>query len=320
MLLRHSFMRFLAEANAVGSGFEQKTADSVQAWLEAKGLSKRWKASRYQTLSEDDGARDEDYSDVVVEEKKTGERFFIECKEFERSNVLNLQFDIRSDGSLSPVRGKNREKLSETEEERASPLVSSVAECEGYGDFIAFLNNRNRLLKGLKPADFWDDPETDDAKRFLPSLISKYNGMVKDGKVEADCKEFDGKNLRGSTLNQLVCALCWRLSDPDRTWDICKVEVPDIGRLVRRHYAEGKSEPAKYVQFGDDCLFRTSDENPLNLRDVPGFPTAAAGEFSLKFTPRFGTGSVYVTPRSEITSDFSSPCSFVNREKWPEVL
>lgn len=312
-------MSFLAEANAVGAGFEQKTADAVQAWLNAKDLAGRWKASRYQTLKEDDGSRDEDFSDVVVEEKRTGDRFFIECKEFERSNVLNLQFDIASDGRLSPVKGKKREKLTETEEDSVSGLVEAIGGCQEYSDFITFLNERNRLLKGLKPADFWADPEHDDARRFLPSLISKYNGLVKAGKVEADCKEFDADNLRDSTLNQLVCALCWRLSDQDRTWDICKVRVRDMGKLVRRHYSGGKAEPAKYVQFGNDCLFATSDANPLRLKGVPAFPSSLEGEFSLKFTPRFGTGSVYVTPRSELTSEFSSPYSFVNRKKWPEA-
>ena len=96
--MRHSFMAFIAEANAIGSDFEQKTADMVSKWLVKNNLAKKYSAKRYQRLSEDDGARDEDFSDVVVEERKTGEKFFIECKEFERSNVLNLQFDIKTDG------------------------------------------------------------------------------------------------------------------------------------------------------------------------------------------------------------------------------
>jgi hypothetical protein len=92
------FREFLAEANAVGSGFEQKTADMVSKWLAKNNLASKYSAKRFQRLSEDDGSRDEDFSDVVVEERKSGEKFFIECKEFERSNVLNLQFDIKADG------------------------------------------------------------------------------------------------------------------------------------------------------------------------------------------------------------------------------
>ena len=318
---KHLFREFLAEANAVGSGFEQKTADMVSKWLVKNNLASKYSAKRFQQLSEDDGSRDEDFSDVVVEERKTGSKFFIECKEFERSNVLNLQFDIKADGQLIPVAGKKRTALDEAETERVSGLVKSIKGCGGYSDFIDFLNTRNKFIKNLRPADFWSDTECEDAKRFLPSLISAYNKLVKSGKVEADCKEFDVKKLRDSTLNQLVCALCWRLSDPDnRTWDICKIDdIPDFGKLVRRHYSDGKAKSAKYIQFGDDKLFRTSDDNPLNLADVPIFPADIDGEFTLKFTPRFGTGSIYVTPRSEITSDLVSNYSFINKEKWPKT-
>ena len=88
---------------------------------------------------------------------------------------------------------------------------------------------------------------------------------------------------------------------------------------MRRHYSDGKAESAKYIQFGDDKLFRTSEDNPLNLVDVPVFPADINGEFTLKFTPRFGTGSVYITPRSEITSDLVSDYSFIDKKKWPKT-
>lgn len=321
MLKQHSFASFLAESNAAGAGFEQKTADMISEWLAENGLSRKYSAKRYQKLTEENGNRDEDFSDVVVEDRKTGDRFFVECKEFERSNVLNVQFDIKSDGEIFPVKGKKREALDEAETECVSGLVKAVRECEGYAEFIEFLNTRNRFIHGLRPADFWSDPDSADARRFLPGLVSAYNKLVKAGKVEADCKEFDVKKLRDSTANQLVCALCWRLSDPDnRTWDICKVDrIPDMGRLVRRHYAGGKAEPAKYIQFGDDKLFRTSDENPLDLAGVPVFPSDIDSEFALKFTPRFGTGSIYVTPRSEITSELESACSFIDKCRWPST-
>ena len=317
---KHLFGRFLAEANAVGAGFEEKTAGMVNSWLGKNGLGREWEARRYQKLSEDEGARDEDYSDVVVESRDGSRKFFIECKEYERSNVLNMQFDIKEDGGISPVKGKKRERLDEAEAGLAEGLVDAIRASDGYRGFLQFLNARNKWLKNLKPAMFWFDNETEDAERVLPGLIKAYNKLVKGGKVEADCKEFDAKKIRPSTANQLACALAWRLSDPDRTWDICKVDgIPNLGKMVRRHYAEGKACPAAYIQFGDDKLFRTSDENPLGLKDVPAFPEELDGEFTLKFTPRFGTGSVYVTPRSEITSELESPCSFVDSSKWPEI-
>ena len=315
-----SFSRFLSEANAVGAKFEEKVAKSVQDWLKANGLSKKFEACRYQPLSEDNGRRDEDYSDVIVQEIAGDSRFFIECKEFDRSNVLNLRFDIGQDGRAVPVKGKDRTALSETETERVSSLTESIQGSDGFGRFVDFLNSRNRLLKGLKPSEFWFDEDAEDADRFLPALIRAYNKAVRGGKTEADCKEFDEKKLRDSTKNILLCALCWRLSDPKRTWDICKVDrIPGFGDMIRRHYADGKAETAKYIQFGPDKLFMASGDNPLGLKGVPVFPDEIDGEFSLKFTPRFGSGSIYVTPRSEITSELKSDFSFADKKKWPKT-
>lgn len=247
MLARHSFMSFLAEANRRGSAFEERVAGMVQRWLSANGLSRRWKAYRYQSLREDGGRRDEDFSDVAVEELGPGERFFVECKEFEAANVLNVRFDIGSDGSLFPVRGIGRERLEGEDAEAMAPLTAAIRWSDGFREFVGFLNRRTQLLRNLRPADFWDDPETDDAKRFVGPLVSKYNKVVRSGEAPADCKEFDAGNLRESTLNQLVVALCWRLSDPSRTWDICRARVPGAGRMLRKHYSDEMAEPAKYV-------------------------------------------------------------------------
>lgn len=316
MLARHSFMDFVAEANRRGSAFERRVASMVQKWLASNGLSRKWKAYRYQTLKEDDGARAEDYSDVAVEDLRTGERFFVECKEFEAANVLNVRFDVGSDGSLSPVRGAGRERLAGEDAEALAPLTSAILESDGFRSFVEFLNARTPLLRNLRPAAFWDDAETDDAARFVGPLIRKYNKEVKSGGVQADCKQFDGDNLRKSTLNQLVVALCWRLSDSSRTWDICRVRVPEAGAMLRRHCSDEMAEPAKYVQFGEDRLFATSSEDPLGI-SAPAFPASAECDFWLKFTPRFGVGGMYVTPRSEMTTELSSPYTFLDEDRWP---
>lgn len=318
MLARHSFMSFLAEANRRGSAFEERVAGMVQKWLSANGLSRKWKAYRYQTLREDDGKRDEDFSDVAVEELGAGERFFVECKEFEAANAINVRFDIGSDGGLFPVRGTGRERLAGSEAAAAEQLTAAVRESPGFSEFVEFLNRRTPLLRNLRPADFWDDPETDDAKRFVGPLVSKYNKVVRSGGAQADCKEFDAGSLRESTLNQLVVALCWRLSDPSRTWDICRAHVPGAGRMLRKHYSDEMAEPARYVQFGEDSLFATSSEDPLGI-SAPQFPEDAECDFWLKFTPRFGVGGMYVTPRSEMTTELSSPCTFLDEERWPKT-
>lgn len=86
-----SFLAFLneniSEANAIGSEFEQQIADNVQVWIEENGLDDIFVAKRYQNITEDDGNRDEDYSDVVVENLKTNEQIFIECKKHVTANI-----------------------------------------------------------------------------------------------------------------------------------------------------------------------------------------------------------------------------------------
>lgn len=307
---RMTFGEFLAEANAVGSDFEQKTAKMINEWLKSNGLSKRFRAKRYQSVNE---SRDEDFSDIVIEDLSTGKSFFVECKNADRTNVLNLKLDISEGGNLFAA-GKNANEA----ERKYSDLVHNMQECADFRKFWKFMTSGNSLIGGAKPTDYYFGEK--DPDKALPSLIKKYNQLVKDGKTESDCKTF-GKKLRDSTKGQLVAALCWRLTDPDHTtWDICKIDnVPDFGQMICGHYATEKEIPVAYIQFNDKLFTVNDGFNPLGLVDVPEFPSDVVGKFAIKFTPRFGTGSVYVTPRSEITSDFDSKFSFNDKNKWPDA-
>jgi hypothetical protein len=311
-----SFQTYLAEANAVGSKFEKKTARMIGDWIKAKGLKRVFDVKRFQTVNE--SARAEDYSDIEVVNVKTGDSFFVECKEADRSNVLNLQFDIREDGTLAPVKSRGRKELDEEDSEAAAPFVKAVQGNGEFKRFVRFLNAGNKRLGGAAPREFYFG-KRDDADDYLGRLITDYNRLVKSGKTEADCKPFDKANVRPSTKNMLACALAWRLSDPETTtWDIFhQNDVPGLGDMIRRHYSAGKKVPARYIQLSDK-LFKTGEEDPLGLDDVPRFPDVK-GKFALKFTPRFGTGAVYVTPRSEVTTKLSSDYSFNDRGKWPET-
>ena len=306
-----SFKTFLFEANSAGSQFEQKIADNIQDWIEKNGLAKNFEASRYQTITENDGNRDEDFSDIVVTNLQTKEKFFIECKKGIKDNCVTTQFDIMSsDYSLIPVSGKNREKI---EDDLMNRLASDIQTSEEYQKFCEFMESSQ---DGIRPADCYFG-EIDQSK--LDKLISDYNKMVDQGKVEADNKKFDKDNIRDSTRGILGCALLWRLSDESHTWDICHLtDIPYFSDLVKHHYCADKSIPAKYIQL-DDMLFKLTDENPLNI-NAPVLPAELSGQFDLKFTPRFGTGSIYVTPRSKITSDLSSDVSFDNEDKWPSIF
>lgn len=308
-----NFLSYLTEANSIGAAFEQKTVKYINNWLRHIGLDNNFKAERYQTL-QNNNVKCEKYSDIVIKNLSEEQLFFIECKEYKRSNILNIKFNISSNGDLLPI----VENENDNNIELYQDLIQALKQSTGFKSFIKFLNSNCLLLNNKKPIDFWNNKINDD--KMLKSLISIYNKGIKSDKFEADCKKFDIKKIRESTKNILICALAWRLSDIDRTWDICTVQGDyNFGKLIRNHYLKNKKIPAEYIQIGDDILFSISEKNPFNIKNITKFPDNIECKFTLKFTPRFGTGSIYITPRSEITSDFSSNLSFINKKKWPTI-
>ena len=315
-----SFLDFagimLCEANSAGQKFEAKIAKNVKKWILENGLQDRFEARHYQaksSLKEDDG-RDEDYSDIEIQVNGSDEKIFIECKE-KKANFVTTQFDINEDGSVTPVAGKNRDK--KIEDDATLKLVEMIQEDDGFQKFIEFLQLDNDLLGGMKPSELYFGKQ-DVSDKTLSSLMSRYNKFLKTGEAEADCKPFDSKLVREKTRNMLACGLCWRLGDPKRTWDICTIrDIPFFSNLILAHYA-GKRIPAKYIQIDDELFVLDAKDNPLSI-DCPELPRDLVGRFDLKFTPRFGTGSMYVTPRSKLLSQLSSNVSFKTPEKWPHI-
>ena len=61
------------------------------------------------------------------------------------------------------------------------------------------------------------------------------------------------------------------------------------------------------------------DDNPLGV-SCSALPQDLVGKFDLKFTPRFGTGSMYLTPRSKMLSKLESNASFKTKERWPSLI
>jgi len=181
-----------------------------------------------------------------------------------------------------------------------------------------FFQEPNDLVGGKAPADFYFN-RTDATDKDINSLIDDYNAMVNGGETESDNKKFDKRLIRESTRNMLVVGLLWRLYDKRNTWDICCAEGLDFfGELIRKHYLEDKEIPAKYLQFGDDLFISDPNDNPLSI-NCDSLPEQINGKFYLKFTPRFGTGSMYITPRSSITDQLVSQTSFTDEDRWPSV-
>lgn len=208
-------------------------------------MDNKFKAEKYQSLNEN--IKCEEFSDIIIKNLNEAPLFFIECKEYERANILNSKFNITSDGDITPVRGKEKTELSETELDLYSNLTKAIRQSEQFKQFIDFLNDDCIILKNKKPAEFWNN-KSNDIDSILSSLIKDYNKCIKSGNFEADCKSFDIKNIRSSTKNILVCALAWRLSDLDRTWDICTVKGNyGFGKLICNHYSNVKKIPAEYI-------------------------------------------------------------------------
>lgn len=310
-----SFQDFLLEANKAGSKFEIAVAQNVKHWLHVSNLDNEFQAERYQNASDDLEGRSEDYSDIIVHNLNDGTSFFIECKQAVKTNIVTTQFDINDDFSLTPVSGKSRTPL---EDDISNRLAHDIQRSDEYLKFVKFLTTPNKFLNGNCPSSYYFN-EIDVTDGQLGKAINKYNHLVDDGLVEADCKKFDLGTIRETTRNMLICGLCWRLFDESNTWDICHVEdIPYFSELVRQHYLEGKNIPAKYIQMNDELFVTNANDNPFNI-DCTAFPNDIVGRFDLKFTPRFGSGSMYITPRSKILSDISSNSSFIDKERWPSI-
>lgn len=72
------------------------------------------------------------------------------------------------------------------------------------------------------------------------------------------------------------------------------IESVDLGAIVTEHYTNGKTQPAYYMQAGDD-LYRISDKDPLNLgNNIPLLE--GIGDFKI----RVATRSQYYEIQAEI--------------------
>lgn len=289
-----NFLRFISEQNEVGLAFEKTTAKNVNKWLAEHGMSGEFKASRFKPGK---GQRSENFPDVYVESADGG--FFIECKQYSRANMLNARFDIDEN-----CRAKAKD-------EKYKGLADAINGSDQFGRFREFMTSGQKALGGAKPIDVYAGKAKFDPKKLVP----RYNRMVRGGLVEADCKEFDTDVIRKSTAGAMSCALAWRLASRDATWDICRVEA-DFGPYLLGKY--GGDANVKYIQLGPNLFTIDPDDNPLGI-DAPAFPEKIEGVFSLRFTPRFGVGGMYITPRSELTGELRSERDFNCRDRWPEL-
>lgn len=226
----------------------------------------------------------------------------------------------KKDGKIVPtaVKGLNREVVDEPVYAALSKFIAKNKEFIAFTEFL----DAELDVDGEKYCAgdfFFDEVECDDDTLFR--FIDAYNKLIDDGLLNSRNKKFDHELIRPTTRNMLATGLLWRITDPSRTWDICHIELngPGFSKMICDHYLKEKAVPVDYIQIGEDALFRFSEQNPLNIEcDV--FPEEVKGKFDLKFTPRFGTGSMYVTSRSKIAQTLTTMSTFGDEAEWPKYL
>lgn len=288
------FLQFLAEHNQVGLNFEKKTAQNINKWLSENEMSEEFKASRFKPKK---GQRSENFPDVYIQ-KKDGSGFFVECKEYSRANMINARFTINDDCSIT------------TNNPNYKNLAILLSKSEQFNKFKKFMLSKQKLLDNKKPIDIYCGKQEFDVKKLIP----KYNKLVRNGFTESDCKEFDLDNIRKSTIGVMSCALAWRLINKC-TWDICQIKTNFQPYLLGKY---GDDTNVKYLQLGENLFVIDQNDNPLQI-DVPALPNKIMGLFTLRFTPRFGVGGMYITPRSEIKDKLLSEIDFNKQSKWPAI-
>jgi len=88
----------------------------------------------------------------------------------------------------------------------------------------------------------------------------------------------------------------------DRKQYVCEIDNVDLGDLVAKHYNFGKTEPAHYIQTGDQ--FFSLGENPFNL-PLPSL--SGKGIFKVRIGVR--TDFYEVLPEIKIRGELYSPYS-----------
>ena len=134
------------------------------------------------------------------------------------------------------------------------------------------------------------------AKDFV-AKAQKFTGKKKmntnKGPQERDPDTINHKEMKDFLANQ-------------RNQYIISVPVRNLDQAVRDHYSKGgKTEPAYYLQAGDD-FYRLSNENPLGVAsDVPMFK--GSGDFKMRVSIR---SSMYeIQPELKVSRMDDSPYS-----------
>jgi hypothetical protein len=120
--------------------------------------------------------------------------------------------------------------------------------------------------------------KSQEAKKFIEA-ISKYSGIPKKDIKIPTTKS--GLKEPGAVPLHVMKSF---FDQPGINRYIANDENRDLGKLVTEHYTEGKTEPAYYMQAGDD-FYRVSNKNPLGL-DTSIPLLKGSGDFKVRVATR----------------------------------
>lgn len=129
--------------------------------------------------------------------------------------------------------------------------------------------------------------DSDKAAKFI-SDISKFSGIPK--KIIKIPTTKGGMSKEGAVP---VHIMKMYFDQPGVNRYILDIKNYDLGDIVTKHYTLGKTEPAYYMQAGDD-FYMISSKNPLKLSGVPVL--GGMGDFKM----RVGTRTEFYEVQPEI--------------------
>lgn len=315
----------LTEGNAAGKAYEKKICRNVNALLSAFPNIDAYRFDDLVKHLDDVTGRTEDYPDIcVLNLNRPQNKVFIECKQsLQKANVANAKYVFDEDGKFHFTKGIRGSKTYLDGNEWLDQLANDIMANEQYKKFADFMHNPNQLLDNNTPFDYYIGKQVadDDLLVYLKKLTNKalQNSSTSAHQIPLDIS-------RETCRNVWPIACAWRLSDMNdiKSYDICRIEIDYMDKLIAHHYTDQKSGRAYYIQIGDE-LYQISDANPLALvsiddEPIAKFPENVRGAFDLKFTPRMQTGSVYFDSRSCVLDDVEpSNASLLTKNRFPKI-
>ena len=208
------------------------------------------------------------YSDIKVI-GPGGNKAWVEVKMNHTDNLYNARVHFK-DGVFIPTGGKD----SSTRQWVLKELNSNVDVKRWINDLKAYLNrDKVDIITRTKAGSSELRTRNEEDKDGYPFESKKSSDLVSYPEMDSYLRK------QGNAY-------------------LFKKQGFDITKLVEKHYTEGNSEPAQYIQTGADFLL-LGGSNPLGLVDIPRF--GAMGNFAMRIGMRRSGEGMEIQPELKIS-------------------